>query len=282
MVYAGILTSIDRLSQRSGPDLINPVKICHIGYSAVRAIAFVTMLAALAGCASTPTLETASVADASECVVLLHGLNRNSRAMRPLAEALHASGYSVANVDYPSRAGPVEELVGLSVGPGVDQCRREGAEIIHFVTHSIGGILVRFAVQESGISGLGRVVMLAPPNQGSEVVDRTGHWPGAVLVGGQAGLQLGTRGERSIPARLGPVNFELGVIAGTRTQNPFMSAMLPNPDDGKVSVASTKVQGMRDFLLVPHNHHTIMTADEVIENTTAFLKTGRFADSALR
>lgn len=247
----------------------------------MRRLLLLIAIGVLAGCASTPQLETARVADASECVVLLHGLNRSARAMRPLAAALHAEGYTVANVDYPSRSGPIEALVDLSVRPGVERCRSEGAATVHFVTHSIGGILVRYAERGDDIPGLGRVVMLAPPNQGSELVDRTGHWPGAIWVGGEAGLQLGTSGERSIPARLGPVDFELGVIAGTRTQNPFISALLPNPDDGKLTVASTRVDGMRDFLALPVNHHSIMKDEAVIRNTLAFLRQGRFADDSV-
>ena len=233
---------------------------------------------ALSACATTSRFEVVRSAYGAECVVLLHGLNRSWRAMRPMAEALRKDGFTTANVDYPSRLGTIEELVSISVEPGLEQCRNEGAETIHFVTHSMGGIILRYANEQSPIPDLGRVVMLAPPNQGSQVVDKTGSWPGAALFGGTAGLQLGTTGENSIPARLGAVDFELGVIAGTRTINPWMSAMLPNPDDGKVSVASTRVAGMTDFLTVEENHHTITRADIVIDNTRAFLRNGTFID----
>ena len=146
------------------------------------------------------------------------------------------------------------------------------------MTHSIGGILLRYAHDDSPIPDLGRVVMLAPPNQGSELVDLTKNWPGAELISGKAGLQLGTD-EGSIPAQLGPVDFELGIIAGTGTIS-FFSAMLPNPDDGKVSVERTKVEGMDDFLVVENSHHYIMTSDTVISNTAEFLRTGRFLESS--
>lgn len=233
-------------------------------------------LALASGCATAPKFVVVNPAGSADCVVLLHGLNRTWHAMEPLAEALREEGYATVNVDYPSRSGPIEELVALSVQPGLEQCRRTGATTVHFVTHSLGGILLRFAQSQSSIPDLGRVVMLAPPNQGSEVIDRTGDWPGAILIGGEAGLQLGTSGENSVPARLGPVDFELGVIAGTGTINLFMSAMLPDPDDGKVSVASTRVKGMTDFMIVDDNHHTIVSDPDVIANTRAFLRTGKF------
>lgn len=235
-----------------------------------------TML--LAGCASTPRTQVVPVAESKDCVVLLHGLNRSWRAMRPMAEALHDAGFTTANVDYPSQAGPVEEIAPLAVGTGLMECRAAGAERIHFVTHSIGGILLRFENERAAIPDLGRVVMLAPPNQGSEVVDIAHRWPGMSLFGGAAGLQLGTTKD-SIPSQLGPVDFELGIIAGTGTINPWMSAMLPAADDGKVTVAATRVDGMDDFLVVGSSHRYITRGDIVFRNTEAFLKTGRFLDT---
>ncbi|NNF39942.1 MAG: alpha/beta fold hydrolase [Woeseiaceae bacterium] len=229
-------------------------------------------------CASAPRTQLVSIAESTECVVLLHGLNRSWRAMRPMADALQGAGYTTANVDYPSQAGPIEELAPLAVGAGVAECRRAGAERIHFVTHSIGGILLRYEHERAPIADLGRVVMLGPPNQGSEVVDIAQDWPGISVFGGAAGLQLGTD-ENSMPAQLGPVNFELGVIAGTGTINPLMSAMLPDADDGKVSVAATQVDGMDDFLVVGSSHRYITRGNVVFRNTESFLKTGRFVEA---
>ena len=243
-----------------------------------RLLLFVFVLT-LTACATAPRSELRAAAGSTDCVVLLHGLNRSWRAMRPLAVALQNEGFATANVDYPSRAGTIDELVELAVGTGLQGCRDTGAARIHFVTHSIGGILLRYAEEQTPIPELGRVVMLAPPNQGSEIVDLTRNLPGAGLIGGQAGLQLGT-GPDDIPAQLGPVDFELGVIAGTGTINPLLSAMLPDPDDGKVSVASTRVDGMDDFLIVGNNHRTITRAEAVIDNTIAFLRDGRFIDAA--
>ncbi len=236
-------------------------------------VCFASLL--LLGCATQPRTDLVATPAASECVVLLHGLNRSWRAMSNMAEALQAEGFSTANVDYPSQAGPIEVIAPMAVNTGLEQCRSTGAGRIHFVTHSIGGILLRFLHAQEPIPELGRVVMLGPPNQGSEVVDKARNWPGAALVGGEAGLQLGTD-PGSLPSRLGPVDFELGVIAGTGTINPWMSAMLPDADDGKVTVARTQIEGMRDFLVVDSNHRSITAADTVIRNTAAFLRRGEF------
>jgi triacylglycerol esterase/lipase EstA (alpha/beta hydrolase family) len=232
-------------------------------------------LVLLMSCATEPRTELVQGKNATECVILLHGLNRSWRAMNVMAEALQEEGYTTANVDYPSQTGPIETIAPLAVGAGVAECRATGATRIHFVTHSIGGILLRYQQTHDPIPELGRVVMLAPPNQGSEVIDRTRNWPGAELFGGEAALQLGTD-EGSVPSQLGPVDFELGVIAGSNTMNPWMSAMLPNPDDGKVSAARTQVDGMDDFLIVDRNHHFITKGEDVIRNAKSFLKSGTF------
>ncbi len=235
-------------------------------------------LAILGGCVTTTRSARVISADSSEGVVLLHGLNRSWRAMSKIAKELQAVGFTTVNVDYPSQTAPIESLAPMVVNEGLEKCREADAVQIHFVTHSMGGILLRYAHNESPIPELGRVVMLAPPNQGSEIVDVTKHWPGAELLSGEAGLQIGTD-ENSIPAQLGPVDFELGIIAGTGTISPFLSMMLPNPDDGKVSVARTRVEGMNDFLVVKNSHHFIVTSDKVIENTKQFLRTGTFLES---
>ncbi len=241
------------------------------------AVAFATF--ALGACSTTPRTNLVTTTESADCVVLLHGLNRSYRAMSKMAIGLQDAGFTTANVDYPSQTASVEELAPMAVNEGLEKCREADAAQIHFVTHSIGGILLRYAHNQSPIPELGRVVMLAPPNQGSEIVDVARNWPTFELFSGEAGLQLGTD-ESSIPSQLGPVDFDLGVVAGTGTINLIFSAILPLPNDGKVSVESTKVEGMNDFLVVGNSHRYIATSDIVIENTKAFLRTGRFLDSA--
>jgi len=209
----------------------------------------------------------------ADCVILLHGLARSSSSMNSMQTALTDKGYYVVNHDYPSRTKPIEALAPEAIDTAIEECGSE--QPIHFVTHSLGGILVRAYLAKQDIEALGRVVMLAPPNQGSEVVDDYRDIPGYRALNGPAGLQLGTDAS-SLPRQLGSVSFDLGVIAGTATFNPILSLSLPNPDDGKVSVASTKVEGMRDFMTVRRTHTFIMRAPEVIEQVAFYLENGRF------
>ena len=215
---------------------------------------------------------------AKECVVLLHGLARTSTSMKKMEQALQKEGYETANIDYPSRHHTVEELAEIAVLDGVQQCRSFGEiERIHFVTHSLGGILLRQYLSKHQITELGRVVMLGPPNQGSAAVDRLGRAPGFNWINGPAGKQLG-KGEDSVPLKLGPAEFELGIIAANRTIDPITSSVLENPDDGRVSVEDTKLEGMTDFVVVKHSHAFMMRMQRTIELTILFLRTGSFGE----
>lgn len=211
----------------------------------------------------------------SDCVVLLHGLARTSGSMQSLEKTLESKGYAVANIDYPSRKKTIDKLATEAVTAGIKSCNAVKTNQIHFVTHSLGGILVRYFLTHNEIVNLGRVVMLAPPNQGSEVVDNWQDVPGYKLLNGPAGLQLGTDSS-SVPLSLGPVDFPLGVIAGNTTINPLLSLSLPNPDDGKVSVEKTKVEGMTDFIVMPYSHPFIMKRKNVINQVIYFLENGHF------
>src|ERR1039457_2113149 len=158
-----------------------------------------------------------SAAENQEYVILLHGLCRSSRSMVPMKRALSESGYQVLNVDYPSRSGSIEKLSDEAIGGAVSDCQRDGTVAIHFVTHSLGGILVRSYLTRHTIPNLGRVVMLGPPNRGSEVVDKLGSWwIFKKLNGSTARKELGTD-KNSTPNQLGPANFCVGVIAGDRS-----------------------------------------------------------------
>ncbi len=221
-------------------------------------------------------LGSANTALAVECVVLLHGLIRTSASMERMQEAIADAGYETINVEYPSRDHTIEELAPVAMEAGLAGCRAiDGVEKIHFVTHSLGGILVRQYLADNAIPELGRVVMMAPPNQGSIAADRMGHVPGYDWINGPTGRQLG-KGEDSVPLKLGPATFELGVIAGNRSIDPITSAVLPNPDDGRVAVEDTKLEGMRDFVVVDHSHAFMMRMKATINLTLNFLRTGSF------
>ena len=211
----------------------------------------------------------------AECVVLLHGLARTSNSMNELETKLTNEGYFVVNVNYPSRTKGILELSEIAVNDGLNQCSKANSSPVNYVTHSLGGILVRQFYKNHQPSNVNRVVMLGPPNNGSEVVDNLKNAPGYDLINGPAGMELGTS-DTDIPKTLGPVNFELGVIAGTQSINLILSTFLPNPNDGKVSVESTKVEGMCGFITLPVTHPFLMTNDKVISEVIYFLRNGVF------
>jgi triacylglycerol lipase len=121
------------------------------------------------------------------------------------------------------------------------------------------------------------VVMLAPPNGGSELVDLLKHWPVYRRLNGPAGLQLGTDVD-SVPNQLGPVrDVAVGIIAGDRSFNPLFSTIIPGRNDGKVSVERTRLAGMSDHLTVHSSHTWLMWRSGVISQVKSFLRTGAFA-----
>ncbi|MBB6095386.1 pimeloyl-ACP methyl ester carboxylesterase [Povalibacter uvarum] len=231
--------------------------------------------------ASLSMLSTVSIAcesptdPAQEHVVVLHGLGRSAASMFFMAKGLERAGYDVCNIDYTSSAASIEELAANEVLPAIERCWTLRPERIHFVTHSLGGIVVRQLVADGSLPHIGRVVMLGPPNQGSELADTLVAWEIPETLHPPAARQLTTGGD-SLPRRLGPPPFEVGVIAGDRSVNPLLSRLIPGPDDGKVSVTAAKLEGMQDFLLLHTTHTFMMNRREVIARTICFLRSGAF------
>jgi pimeloyl-ACP methyl ester carboxylesterase len=208
-----------------------------------------------------------------ENVILLHGLVRTEKSMHKLEQALVKKGYCVQNIRYASTRNGIEKLAVAAIAPALAAC--PAGQKVHFVTHSLGGILVRQFLLHHDIENLGRVVMLGPPNKGTEVVDKLQDFPGFYFIHGEVGLELGT-GETSVPNRLGQANFDLGIIAGTRSINLILSSMIPGTDDGKVSVENTKLEGMSDHLEMEVTHPFMMRNSKVIEQVIHYLETGKF------
>ncbi len=223
------------------------------------------------GLISVPTQVTAEVG--ADCVILLHGLARTAHSMYKIKDALEKD-YRIVNNTYPSRKKKIETLAELAIAPAIETCG--DAPRIHFVTHSMGGILVRQYLHSNSPKRLGRVVMLGPPNQGSELVDFFDDYRFFELANGPAGSQLGTSAD-SVPLSLGAVDFDLGVIAGNRSYNLFYSRIIGSENDGKVSVERSKVEGMRDHLVLPVSHTFMMRDIAVIKQIKHFLSTGVFS-----
>ncbi|HET7563503.1 MAG TPA: alpha/beta fold hydrolase [Gemmatimonadaceae bacterium] len=207
-------------------------------------------------------------------LVLLHGLGRTSRSMRCMAREGVRRGYRVHNLDYPSRR---ESVLAHAEQIGRTLAAMPTDDPLHVVTHSMGGIVLRAAVARGWVLAerIGRVVMLAPPNSGSELADWLGRTPLLRLVLGPAGPELRT-GPESIPNALPPVSFEVGVIAGAVKRRTLAAPCFEGPHDGKVSVHRACVAGMRELLVVPCGHTFIMNAPDVIAQTFHFLERGAF------
>ena len=224
-------------------------------------------------------LALSASASAADTVVLLHGLGRGSASMWPLAHSLRREGYQVVNIAYASRRASIAESAEAALGAVFGEKAGVTSGRVHIVTHSLGGILLRQYLAEHGTPpALGRVVMLAPPNAGSEIVDTLAGWRTYAWLNGPAGLDLGT-GPAHAPARLGPApeDVEIGVIAGDFSWNPLFSALIPGPDDGKVSVARTHLSGEKDHITLPYSHTWLMNRRETRRQVGAFLREGRFS-----
>lgn len=212
----------------------------------------------------------------SENVILLHGICGTSHSMTKMQRALMNAGYTVWNVGYPSRTALIPKLADDAIGRALTKCRQNGATRIDFVAHSMGGILVRSYLAGHSVPELGRVVMLAPPNQGSEIVDKLGGLRLFKWINGPAGNELGTDKD-SLPNQLGPANFPLGIIAGDRSINWIASLFLiPGPDDGRVSVKRARLEGMTDFIVIHATHPFIVRNNGAIRQTIAYLQNGKF------
>ncbi len=194
-------------------------------------------------------------------VILVHGLGRTAKSMQGLAGSLSDIGYESLNINYPSRSDTIENLSQEYILAAVKQFCGDTRRKIHFVTHSMGGMMVRYFLSQNQLPNLGRVVMLAPPNQGSKYADRWSKLPLSSLIFGQALAQM-TSDTNSMPNTLPEPDYEVGVIAGQK--------------DGKVTIEQTKLSKMSDFLIVSEKHTFIMNSNKVIEATDNFFKEGKF------
>lgn len=210
-----------------------------------------------------------------ETVIVLHGLGRTALSMTWLTRALQNAGYETINRSYKFRSGSIKDLAKDVVGSRIDEARESGAERVHFVTHSLGGILLRQYIENHPTPNPSRAVMIAPPNQGSELVNHFRDLPPLHWFCGPAFGELSVDKD-SIPNQLGAVELETGVIAGDKNLFPGFGKHFDGPSDGIVAVERTKVAGMNDWTIVPHGHTFIMNAKDTIQQALYFLEHGRF------
>lgn len=209
-----------------------------------------------------------------EAVVLVHGLGRSRASMMVLAQRLEWAGYGVVVVGYRSLTDRFPDQVA-TVRSMVERCCGESPRI-HFVGHSLGGLVIRGYLAETPPEHLGRVVLLAPPNQGSLFVDWLEEVPAVTEVLGPVGSELGTD-STDIPATLPPPDYEMGIIAGNRSIHPIGHLAIPGPDDGIVSVEQTRVEGV-PMIVLPRSHAFIMSSRHTAEAVIRFLRTGEFGE----
>ncbi len=210
-----------------------------------------------------------------ECVIVIHGMGRTKKSMKRLEKSLAKDNYTVWNESYPSRSESIEKLSIEHIEKGLVFCNETKAEAIHFVTHSLGGIMIRYYLQDHKIDNLGKIIMLSPPNKGSEVADFLKDIYMYKLAMGPAGQQLGTD-SNSLPGSMKAIDACVGIITGNKTLDPWFSPLIPGVDDGKVSVESAKLEEMSDFMVVESSHAFIMKNALVIDQIKYFLKHGKF------
>ncbi|MDC0087904.1 alpha/beta fold hydrolase [Akkermansiaceae bacterium] len=202
----------------------------------------------------------------TETVILIHGLWRSVWAMEPMAKFLHSEGYNTVNLAYSSLTKPMDYIVE-NIGKEVASYLEKGP--VHIVTHSLGGIITREILPNLSHDNLGRIVMLAPPNQGSEIIDWLAKHSAPRCTLGPVGLNLGAD---QITAPSIPENIETSVIMGNRSLIPFFQKLMPEANDGIVSVERGKVEGMNEFHVLDADHTFIASEPKVMDMTLEFLR----------
>jgi hypothetical protein len=209
-------------------------------------------------------------------VIVLHGITRSSRHMKILANHIQNGGFEVINVNYPSTKYQIEELVEIinqEISSRVIKNKK-----IHFVGYSMGALLIRALIHKYKYKNLGRVVQLAPPNHGSEIADWTKNLWIYKKIFGPSGQQLVTN-QKMFEHIFGEVNYELGIIAGNATLDPIFSIIIPGPDDGRVGVEKTKLEGMKEHIVIKVSHSFFPYSKKVRKQTLHFLQYGSFLQS---
>ena len=212
-------------------------------------------------------------------LVVLHGWTTGYDNMKSTRRFFSAAGYHVVGLRFPSRTVDPQKLIRNHIKPGIEKHCTDPARKIHFLTHSLGGVLLRGYLKAHRPPNLGNVVMLAPPNNGIELIDRLGNRRAIARFIGPTALALHT-GDDSWPKRLGKADFPVGIIMGkTKRRVPYSSRILPGSDDGIVSAASGKVEGMRQLIEVTGFHTSLPANPVALAQSRRFFETGKFAEN---
>jgi pimeloyl-ACP methyl ester carboxylesterase len=213
--------------------------------------------------------------DGRDGVVLLHGISRTALSFRKMQVALERAGFATLNLDYASRRKPLEALAE-DIHPAIQRFADRIDGSVHFVCHSMGGLLARVYMARHRPKHLCRVVMLGTPNSGSEIADRLKNFGAYRAFFGPAGQQLGTKRDDAIKALFPPLDYPVGIVAGNRSIDPLAGTMLPKPHDGRVSVKNTVIDGMADHIVVDTSHPWLVRNSVAVAQTIAFLQDGTF------
>jgi len=223
-----------------------------------------------------PNLNAAPVSastDTSEHVILLHGVLKSGFSMKRLQTALEQEGYHAFNWDYDARNFTVQENAAKldSLIRAKDFVRRR----IHFIAHSIGALVVRHYFEEYPQNNPGRIVMIAPPNQGSRLATELRDFPPFRWFYKKSIANLLTGADAFAP-NAGIPDTEFGIIAGGTGGEHGFTWYLPGDDDSVLSVEQTRLRGAADFIVLPHVHGTIVIQDDTILQSLYFIEHGRF------
>lgn len=215
-----------------------------------------------------------------ELVVIIHGLMRTKWSMKKLEKFFKHKGYDTLNINYFSLTNPISKIA-LEVLPKSlnKKLKKKQYSKIHFVTHSLGGIITRYYFTHykniPETMKTGKIVMIAPPNKGAELAEKWRDRLWFKYTQGPAGQHIGT-GAHSVIHQLNPLTIDVGIIAGNKPVNHLTALLLPSENDGTVTVESTKLSEMKDHITLPYNHTFICNKKVVWEQAHHFLENGSF------
>ena len=207
-------------------------------------------------------------------VILLHGIMKSSKKMDGLAKFLEKHGFDVCNISYPSTKFALEDLIHI-IHQDIENSGHKKYQYVSFIGFSMGGLLTRAYLNHYKIPNLGNVVFIGTPNKGSEVADFFQNYRFYRMLCGPAGQQLITNQE-SFKDVLGMPYYSFGVVSGNFSVNLLLSKIIKKPNDGKVSVESTKLDGMKDHIVLRTSHPFMVRNKKIWQYALNFLKHSKF------